>query len=395
LSVNVSEFQERAEVCVVGGGVVGLTLARALARRGSRVVLIERGRLGAEASWAAGGMLAPQSEADASDPFFELACASRDAYPAFAAALLAETGIDIELDRTGTLYLACNEQDEAEIKRRYDWQRRAGLAVEYLTATEAHALEPQLSTRVRAALRFPRDGQVENRRLLAALKRALAVYDVRVFEQTEATMLRVEHARVVGVETARGLVGADAFVIACGAWASLVSFEFTLARAEDRVHANDIVPRVEPVRGQMLCFAARPALTQHVLYSPRGYLVPRRDGRMLAGSTSEHAGFTKAVTAAGLQAITAHALEITPAVADLPLIDSWSGLRPKATNDWPVLGASTEVSNLFFAVGHYRNGILLAPHTADLLAELILTHNTPRALAPFAPASPRRSLCVG
>ena len=382
---------ERAEVCVVGGGVVGLTLARALARRRRQVVLIERGAVGAEASWAAGGMLAPQSEADASDPFFELACASRDAYPAFAETLLAETGIDIELDRTGTLYLAFDEQDEAGIERRYAWQRRAGLAVEYLTATEACALEPQLSTRVRAALRLPRDGQVENRRLLLALKRALEVYGVRVFEQTPTTALRVENGCVVGVETARGFVGADAFVMACGAWASLVPFEFTPARLSD----ESIVPTVEPVRGQMLCFAARPPLTQHVLYSPRGYLVPRRDGRMLAGSTSERAGFTRAVTAAGLQAITTHALEIAPAVAELPLVDAWSGLRPHGANDWPVLGASTEVPNLFFAVGHYRNGILLAPHTADLLAELIVTHNTPRALAPFAPASPRRALCVG
>ena len=382
---------ERAEVCVVGGGVVGLTLARALARRRRQVVLIERGAVGAEASWAAGGMLAPQSEADASDPFFELACASRDAYPAFAETLLAETGIDIELDRTGTLYLAFDEQDEAGIERRYAWQRRAGLAVEYLTATEACALEPQLSTRVRAALRLPRDGQVENRRLLLALKRALEVYGVRVFEQTPTTALRVENGCVVGVETARGFVGADAFVMACGAWASLVPFEFTPARLSD----ESIVPTVEPVRGQMLCFDARPPLTQHVLYSPRGYLVPRRDGRMLAGSTSERAGFTRAVTAAGLQAITTHALEIAPAVAELPLVDAWSGLRPHGANDWPVLGASTEVPNLFFAVGHYRNGILLAPHTADLLAELIVTHNTPRALAPFAPASPRRTLCVG
>jgi glycine oxidase len=376
----------------VGGGVVGLTLARALARRRRRVVLIERGAVGAEASWAAGGMLAPQSEADASDPFFELACASRDAYPKFADELLVETGIDIELDRTGTIYLACNEQDEAEIARRYAWQKRAGLAVEHLTATEARTLEPQLSTHVRAALLFPRDGQVENRRLLAALKRAMEVYGVRVFEQTEAMSLKVEDGRVVGVETARGFVGADAFVIACGAWSSLVPFEFTAARDESRVSDESIVPRVEPVRGQMLCFAARPPLTQHVLYSPRGYLVPRRDGRILAGSTSEHAGFNKSVTAAGLQTITTHALEIAPAVADLPLVASWSGLRPKATNDWPVLGASAAVANLFCAVGHYRNGILLAPYTADLLAELIVTHNMPRALAPFAPARPRRTL---
>ncbi len=169
-----------ADVLVVGGGVVALALARVLGQRGQRVVVVERGRAGAEASWAAGGMLAPQAEADTIDPFFELACASRDAYPALAAELLAETKIDIELDRTGTLYLAFDERDEREIVRRYDWQQGAGLAVEFLSATEARALEPQLSTRVRAALRFPLDGQVENRRLVAALKAAAERYGARI-----------------------------------------------------------------------------------------------------------------------------------------------------------------------------------------------------------------------
>src|SRR5437763_1337674 len=204
-------------VVVVGGGV-GLPQAIMLTRRGAAITLVERGACGAEASWAAGGMLAPQAEADARDPFFELACASRDAYPKFADALLAETGIDIELDRTGTLYLAFDEADEREIARRHEWQRSAGLAVEFLTGDDA-----------------------------------------------------------------------------------------------------------------------RPALLRHVAYSPRGYLVPRRDGRLLAGSTSEHAGFTKAVTAAGLQTITTHALEIAPAVGALPLVDAWAGLRPHGATDWPTV----------------------------------------------------------
>ena len=143
-----------------------------------------------------------------------------------------------------------------------------------------------------------------------------------------------------------------------------------------------------------LC-SARPPLVRHVVYGPRGYLVPRRDGRLLAGSTSERAGFTKAVTAAGLNEITAHALEIAPAVGALPLVDAWSGLRPRGADDWPLLGASPDVPNLFFATGHYRNGILLAPLTADLLAELIVTRNVPRALIPFTPAVSRRTVCVG
>jgi glycine oxidase len=380
-----------ADVVIVGGGVVGLALARVLALRGLQITLVERGATGAEASWAAGGMLAPQAEADAADPFFALACASRDAYPAFAANLFNETGIDIELDRTGTLYLAFAETEAAEIKRRYDWQTGTGLAVEFLTGDEARALEPVLSARVCAALRFPLDGQVENRRLLAALRRAADVHGVRVLEHTEVAAVRVAGERVCGVETTHGFIGAEAVVVACGAWSSLLPIEFAPRRTEQET----FMPHVEPVRGQMLCFAAWPAIVRHVVYGPRAYLVPRRDGRLLAGSTSEHAGFEKAVTAAGLHAITTHALEIAPAVGALPLVDSWAGLRPHGVNDWPIVGASPEVPNLYFATGHYRNGILLAPRTADLLAELIITHNIPRALAPFTPVARHRPLCVG
>lgn len=386
-----SELPERADVCVVGGGVIGLALARALARRGASVVLVERGQAGAEASWAAGGMLAPQAEADARDAFFALACASRDAYPAFADELLAESGVDIELDRTGTLYLAFDEQEAVELARRYQWQRGAGLAVERLTGDEARALEPQLSARVQSALRFPHDGQVDNRQLVAALKRAAAGYGVRVLEQTEVTMVHVAGERACGVETANGPINAGAVVIACGAWSSLLPIEFAPGHAAQ----VELCPRVAPVRGQMLCFAARPPVVRHVVYGPRGYLVPRRDGRLLAGSTSEHAGYEKAVTAAGLHAITTHALEIAPALGALPFVDAWAGLRPHAAqSDWPVLGQSREVAGLYFATGHYRNGILLAPSTADLLAELIITHNSPQALAPFAPVPLQQTVGV-
>src|SRR5215212_11699512 len=159
-----------ADVVIVGGGVIGLTVARALALRGVRdVCLVERGGLGTEASWAAAGMLLPQVEADAQDEFFNLVCQSRDLYPAFAAALREETGIDVELDTTGTLYLSFTEHDQEEIEKRYEWQSRAGLSVQLLDAREARKLEPCISDSTVSALRFPNDIQVENRRLLSAL----------------------------------------------------------------------------------------------------------------------------------------------------------------------------------------------------------------------------------
>lgn len=368
---------ETAEAVIVGGGVIGLGVARALCASGMRdIVLLERGPLGAEASGAAGGMLAAQAEANRADAFFELARASRDMYPAWATALLEETGIDIELERTGTLYLAFTAEDEAELERRFRWQTEAGLAVEQLSPGEILELEPCVSPHLRAALRFPLDVQVENRRLIAALASSIEKRGVRVYQHTHAESLITEHGRVRGVRTASGEIHAPSVVAACGAWTSF------LGGADSRPPAV----RIEPVRGQMLCFEGASGRVRHVLYSPRGYIVPRLDGRLLAGSTTEEAGFERRVTGKGLHAITTHALEIAPqAIADAPLIETWAGLRPRAEDELPVIGECAEVRGLFYATGHYRNGILLAPLTGELLAAQIMTGTIPAMLKAFSP----------
>ena len=373
-----SGARQWADAVIVGGGVIGLSIARALARRGmERVILIERGRLGAEASHAAAGMLAAQAEANSDDAFLSLACASRDLYPSFAAALLEETGLNIELERTGTLYLAFTEEDEAEIEHRYEWQKRAGLHVEALTIDEARRLEPCVSPHVRRALRFPLDVQVENRRLIAALAVAVERAGGRLMTGTNVESLIVERERVTGVETSQGRIAAPGVVLASGAWTSFIRQPETSAVAP---------VRIEPVRGQMLCFEANPRPLAHVIYSPRGYLVPRLDGRLLAGSTTERAGFDPSVTGGGIHTITSHAIEIAPIVSRLPLMDAWAGLRPLATGDeLPVLGGSADVCGLYYATGHYRNGILLAPITGELIAEEITSGVRPPLLEAFTP----------
>jgi glycine oxidase len=389
---NVEDFKGGADVVVVGGGVAGLAAARELARGGASVVVVERGRIGAEASWAAGGMLAPQAEADGRDEFFDLLSASRDLYPAFAEALHEETGIDIELERTGTLYLALTTEDAEEVERRFEWQARARLPVERLTAEEARALEPSVSPRVRLALRFPLDWQVENRRLVAALAASIEKQGGRLLTGTEALGVRVEAGRAVGVETSRGTVWAGAVLLAAGAWASHLPILGDSRREPGGGATVSEHPRIEPVRGQMLCFAENAALSspfRHVIYSPRGYVVPRRDSRLLAGSTTEHVGYDKRVTCGGVHAITGHALEIAPDLDRLVLLDSWAGLRPRAADERPVLGASADVRNLFYATGFYRNGILLAPLSGEAMAALIIGGKArgfpARALESFSP----------
>ena len=351
-----------AEVVIIGGGVIGLSIARALAQRAVRdVVVIEKNDFGREASWAAGGILAPQIEANAADDFFRLACASRDMYPQFAAALRAESGIDIELDTTGTLYIGFDENEAAECEQRLGWQRTQGLRVEWLTGEEARALEPSLANNVGFALRFPDDYQVDNRRLVDALVIANERSGVRLVTNCAARKIQIARGAVTGIQTELGFISVTRIVVAAGAWSSSIEAEGAPLPWLD----------IEPVRGQMLCFNA-PGLVRHVIYSSRGYIIPRRDGRLLAGSTSEHVGFEKRVTEAGVERIKSMAIEIAPALQDTPIIDSWAGFRPRAKDDFPVLGPLDGVKGFFFATGHFRNGILLAPVTGEVIAEAVV-----------------------
>ena len=363
-----------AEVVIVGGGVIGLSIARALALRGVHdICLLERAGLGTEASFAAAGMLLPQIEADTQDDFFTLACRSRDLYPSFAAALRDETGIDVELDTTGTLYLAFTEHDQQEIEKRYEWQSRAKLPVELLTAAAARELEPCISHSTTGALLFPNDIQVENRRLLAALANSVNKLGVTIITETNVESLRVEGNRLTGVETSRGFLSCNQTVIAAGTWSSFIQHSTPWP-----------TPSIQPIRGQMVCLEAKPQLTRHIICSPRGYIVPRQDGRLLAGSTSERAGFDKRVTAGGISSILRNAHEISDEVSSLPVVDTWAGLRPYAADGLPVLGPCVEIDGLFYATGHYRNGILLAPLTGELISEAIVEGVSSPLLAPFS-----------
>lgn len=357
---------------IIGGGVIGLAIARALGRRGLRdLIVIEKNQFGREASWAAGGILAPQVEADRADDFFRLARASRDLYRGFATALQDETAIDVELDTTGTLYLAFTEAQEKELRARYAWQQSEGLEVEWLDDADARRLEPNLSDEVRCALRFPNDFQIENRRLVEALVSANQKAGARMLAHTEVTSIAIEQQRVTGVETSRGFIGARVVVLAAGAWSSTVDLPVRIA--------------VRPIRGQMLCFKTESQFARHVIYSSRGYLIPRRNRRLLAGSTNEDVGFEKRVTDGGVSEIKSMAREIMPALIDLPLADSWAGFRPRTADGLPVLGPSRKTSGLFYATGHYRNGILLAPITGELIGEAIAAGNSSPLLQAFSP----------
>jgi glycine oxidase len=349
---------KRTDVAIVGAGVIGCAIARELALRGFATAVIDRDEPGTHASWAAAGMLAPLVEADRADPFLHLLRASARLFPGLARALREETGIDVAHASEGTLLLALDPRDDEALERRFRWQSRAGLPVVRLDRDATLELEPAISGGVRSALHFPEDTQVDNRLLGEALARAARGAGA---EMVRATVERVvvEEGRARALELGGGQrVEAEFIVIAAGCWSGRIAG----------------LPRplpVRPVHGQLIALRAEPGLLGHVVDSPRVYLVPRRDGRVIVGTTTEETGFRKAVTPEAVARLREAAAEAVPALAAAELAESWSGLRPGTPDSLPILGADPEVQGLLYATGHFRNGILLAPITAQLLAELV------------------------
>jgi glycine oxidase len=341
-----------ADTVVVGGGVIGLALARELSSRGSDVVVVERGRTGDEASSAAAGLLSPQSDAESPSPFFDLARKSRDLYPEWSAALEAETGIDIGWRRTGVLRFGA-----PELLERFAWQFEAGLPLERLEAPEiARRSAGRAARELRHGLFFREDAVVDNRLLVRTLRSSLDHRGVTVLEGVPATRFLVEAGRCRGVETTIGPIRSDSVVDSAGAWAN---FDAALPFG---------IP-VEPVRGQIVELADEEPFPI-VLASEDVYLVPRTTGRIPDGATVERAGFRKEVTAGGVARLLAAALVLAPTLESARVTDAWAGLRPGTPDGLPIIGESP-VSGLFLAAGHFRNGILLAPLTALLVADML------------------------
>lgn len=368
-------MRRAVDTVVVGGGVIGCAVSRSLAMRGQSVELVERDAPGRQASWAAGGMLSPLGEAGASDAYLELGDASLTRFAAYAASLHEETSIDIQYRTGGRLQVTTGSDDE--LRRYADSPLASRFGIRLLDGDAARTLEQALSPAVTAALAVDRDHRVDNRLLAEALHLGAAGAGV-VFRNGDpvSEVLHSDDA-VRGVRLASGAeIAAGHVVLAAGAWSGGI----------------EGLPRplqVRPMKGQMFAVDARAAghgrdFLRHVVGTEECYIIPRDDGRLLVGATVEDVGFRAGPTPRGIAGLIAAAIETLPILADLPLIETWAGFRPVTPDGLPIIGLDPSIRGLVYATGHFRNGILLAPITADCVAALLFAEPPPVPLEAFA-----------
>jgi glycine oxidase len=363
-----------SDVIIIGGGLIGCATAMELAARGLQVRLFERGQPGREASWASAGMLAPQTEAEKGGPFFELCRQSRDLYEPFVEKLREVTGLDPCYRTEGSIQIAIDEAGAQAMESSYAWQFAAGLAIERLSGEDVRKLEPALTPSVLSAVFFPLEYQVDSRKLVGAVISAAERCGVEFHPGAAVTEIIVEGRVARGVMANGERHEAARVINAAGSWAGMLGMK------------GRPLPTLVPVRGQIVALKTPANRLSHVIHFGHNYLVPRWDGTVLVGSTSEFVGYDKRVTATGLETLLERAQLIAPALGEAEFLEAWAGLRPATTDGLPLLGTHPEIEGLIFATGHYRNGILLTPITAKLIAESILNGRDAAQLAPFNPA---------
>ncbi|MEW2516163.1 glycine oxidase ThiO [Streptomyces sp. NPDC046870] len=369
-----------SDVLVIGGGIIGLVTAWRAAQRGLATAVVDPSPGGGAAQVAA-GMLAAVTELHyGEETLLALNLESARRYPAFAAELTELTGDDLGYRRCGTLAVALDADDRAHLRELHALQQRSGLASEWLSGRECRRLEPMLAPGVRGGLRVDGDHQIDPRRLAAALVAACERAGV-VFHRAWAERLDVVRERAAGVTTADGTaLRADRVVLAAG------SLSGRLAGVPD-----ELLPPVRPVKGQVLRLTVprryAPFLNRTVRAVVRGsqvYLVPRENGELVVGATSEELGWDTTVTAGGVYELLRDAHELVPGITELPLTETRAGLRPGSPDNAPLLGPSG-LAGLLLATGHYRNGVLLTPVTGDVLAHALVTGELPEEARPFTP----------
>lgn len=363
------------DVLILGGGVIGLSLAYELAAHGLKVRVVDRGTPAREASWAGAGILPPARADSASDPLEQLAALSCRLHPRWAERLRSETGIDTGYRTCGGLYLAFDAAEARAMGQQAARWRGQGIEVDALDPAGLARCEPALTegaaVRVRSAWLVPEECQLRNPWHTRALLAACQARGVVVTSDAPAEGFVLEQQRVAGVRTPLGVLVAGCYVLASGAWTGELAEGLGLRLA------------LKPIRGQIVLYEDAPPLARVVNVGPR-YLVPRADGRVLAGSTEEDVGFEKGNTPEGITGLRVFAEDLAPGLREARVETTWSGLRPASRDGWPFLGRVPGHDKVFVAAGHFRSGLQLSPGTAVVMSQLLRGEKPAIDLAPFA-----------
>jgi glycine oxidase len=369
------------DAVIVGGGLIGSSIAFELSSEKLRVALLDRQEPGREASWAAAGMLAPGPDSSDATALVPLGIESLRLYPEFIVAIERASGKSVDFTRNGTFEVFRGPEAEIARNKMVAEFHHLGLAAGAMSADEARKHESSLGANTGAVAWLPEEATVDPRLLVEAVLAAAKLSGAEIRANCAVDALLYEGKACTGVVAAGQKISAKQIVIAAG------SFCGTIADPAREAHQQPQLQHyapVHPVRGQMLALRSETVQLKKVLRSQHGYLVPRRDGRIIAGSTLENSDFVKQVTPQGVRQILDAALELAPALADAKIVEEWSGLRPGTPDLLPIIGP-TDITGLWLATGHYRNGILLAPATAKIMRDWIVTGKSSFKAESFSP----------
>lgn len=378
--------RRRPRTAVIGAGVNGLGIAWKLAQAGCEVTVYDKGAAGQGASWAAAGMLAAGAEAEpGEEALTRLGRLGLELWPEFARTLHEASGIDPEYRTEGLLIAAMNRDEAERLRFNYEYQVSQGIPLEWLSGAEARRREPHLRSGVTAGVYSPEDRQANNRKLVQALRVAAERAGAVIRDHTRVEAVESEAGQVAGLRVNGEVQAAEAVVLAAGPWCREIAGL-----------PEDSSPPVRPIKGQMLSLKMDPdaPLLRHVLWAPTIYLVPRLDGTLLIGGTVEEKGFDTDLTAGGIYALLEAAWRAVPSIEELPIGEMWVGFRPGSRDDAPILGEAA-LGGLWLATGHHRNGILLAPLTAEAVAAEILSGERVEEIAPFSLSRFRKANASG
>jgi glycine oxidase len=371
------------DVISVGGGLIGGSIAFELASEKLRVAVLDRQEPGREASWAAAGMLSPGPDSPESSALVPLGIESLRLYPEFIAAIEQASGKSTDFTRNGTFEVFRGPEAENARNKMVAELHHAGLAAAAMSPNQARKHEPSLGSEARAIAWLPEEATVDPRLLVEAVLAAATQRGAEICANCAVESLLYEGGTCTGVMAGGQKVTAKHVVIAAGSFCGMIADPTHEANSHRQPPLRRYAP-VHPIRGQMLALRSTTVHLEKVLRSQHGYLVPRRDGRIIAGSTLEDAGFAKQVTPQGVRQILDAALELAPALADAKIVEEWSGLRPGTPDLLPIIGP-TDIAGLWLATGHYRNGILLAPATAKIIRDWMVNGKSDFNTESFSP----------